>query len=887
MTASTSMPAQIGRYEIRAVLGQGGMGTVFHAYDPRFERDVALKVLAFHLLGHEGLRARFEREAKTIASLEHPAIVPVYDFDEHEGQPFLVMRLMPGGTLTDRLAAGPLPTAEVARILKRIGSALDEAHAQGIVHRDLKPGNILFDKYNNAYLSDFGIVRLAEGTGVDLTGTGMVGTPGYMSPEQIQGKTIDGRTDIYALGVLVFEMLTASKPFTADTPAMIMMKQITEPIPDIHNLRPDLPADVDALIARSLSLQREERPASAGELVQLLQAMAVAATQAAENLAAEKQEDQSAADIPPPVPPTTIEPETPPPPSPEDVPEEAEMVGDLAATVVATPPPESLPPSPAPATALPAGASSRPGWLPALIVVIGLMFIAGAIGTVILVFSQFSADEPAVAESSTAEPSTSEPAGETDLETDDSSGLPDDEQPLDIGRAIDEAYKFLEDGDYEDALALTAAVLEADPENLPALEIRHFSLRDLGRFDEAIAAAERMVALEPENSGFIGELAVTQDWAGDTDAALATVERCLEQDPEYAGCWFLLGAFRRDQGDLPAAREAWLRALEIEPENSEISRELAWVIMETDGDLDLARQFAARAVELDPEDAANWHAQAVLAAAAGDEILAVESFRRYLEMAADGECAECVAEAEAFLTEQAANLPVEAAQDIEGAGMFALMLNIQEPVLEDLRVRQALALAVDRNVLADRAREAGFLEVEPSSAWLHPALLRLDYVDSGLSFTPDMAQFLLAEAGYPEGEGFPTLILQTNPDPRNEPVLLGVQEMWREILGIEVEIEIIEGDYFARLAQETPPLYRLGYGAGPDENPMNLLRTFFAADGEGNFMDYNNPEFERLLAEAERTDDPQARRGLFVEADNLVTAGDTVVIPLFHHFFER
>ena len=169
-------PTHIGRYEIRGELGRGGMATVYHGYDPRFKRDVAIKTLPREFLHDPGFRARFEREAQTIASLEHPAIVPVYDFGEENDQPFIVMRLMTGGSLVDRLRRGPLPLSEAARILSILAPALDEAHTHGVIHRDLKPGNILFDGRDQPYLSDFGIAKLTE-TSVAFTATGIIGTP--------------------------------------------------------------------------------------------------------------------------------------------------------------------------------------------------------------------------------------------------------------------------------------------------------------------------------------------------------------------------------------------------------------------------------------------------------------------------------------------------------------------------------------------------------------------------------------------------------------------------------------------------------------------------------------------------------------------------------------
>ena len=201
------------------------MATVYEAKDPRFDRVVAVKVLPREFMHDPEFRGRFTREAKTIAALEHPAIVPVYDFGEEDGQPFLVMRLMRGGSLTEKMLAGPISIEETSQILKRIGSALDRAHSMGIVHRDMKPSNILFDEYGEAYLADFGIVQISSSTDALTVSGSLVGTPAYMSPEQVYGdKKLDGRSDIYALGVILFQMLTGTPPYSADTPARMMMK---------------------------------------------------------------------------------------------------------------------------------------------------------------------------------------------------------------------------------------------------------------------------------------------------------------------------------------------------------------------------------------------------------------------------------------------------------------------------------------------------------------------------------------------------------------------------------------------------------------------------------------------------------------------------------------
>jgi serine/threonine-protein kinase len=268
------IPKQIGRYEIKEELGRGGMAMVYRASDPEFGREVAIKVLPPEMLHDPSFRARFKREAKIIASLEHPAIVPVYDFGEDNGQPYLVMRYMTGGSLAQRLQQGLMALPEVARIVSALAAALDEAHSKGIIHRDLKPANILFDQHRLPYIADFGIAKLAEGT-ASFTGSAVVGTPAYMSPEQVRGEhDIDGRSDLYSFGLIVFEMLTAQQPFKADTPVAMAMKHIGEPPPRLRIVRPDLPPACQDVLDRLLAKDRAERPANAVEVAQDLEAIA-------------------------------------------------------------------------------------------------------------------------------------------------------------------------------------------------------------------------------------------------------------------------------------------------------------------------------------------------------------------------------------------------------------------------------------------------------------------------------------------------------------------------------------------------------------------------------------------------------------------------------------
>lgn len=264
------IPEKIGRYIIISELGRGGMATVFNANDPSFDRRVAVKVLPRTFLHDPQFRVRFEREAKMVAALEHSAIVPVYDFGEEDGQPYIVMRLMSGMSLADKLKDGKLSLAEAVKIITHLASALDAAHAKGIIHRDLKPGNILFDQYNNAYLSDFGIARMSAGADT-ITGSKILGTPAYMSPEQIQGeKDIDGRSDLYSMGVMFYHMLVGNTPYQATTPAKVMMMHILEPVPDLLGALPDMPPAIEVWLEKVLAKEPDERFSTAREMAEAL-----------------------------------------------------------------------------------------------------------------------------------------------------------------------------------------------------------------------------------------------------------------------------------------------------------------------------------------------------------------------------------------------------------------------------------------------------------------------------------------------------------------------------------------------------------------------------------------------------------------------------------------
>src|SRR5687768_2947902 len=324
--------AQLGAYRITSVIGRGGMGVVYLAQDTILERRVALKLLAPQYTSDASFRARFERESRVAASLDHPNVVPIYEAGEVDGVLFIAMRYVAGPDLRaviDR--EGRFTPARALGIVAQVASALDTAHAHGLIHRDVKPGNILLaaghgaDGGEHAYLTDFGLTKhSASKSGLTQLGQ-MVGTIDYIAPEQIAGAGVDGRADVYALACVLFELLAGRPPYLRDTDLAVMAAHLHEPPPSLTELRPDLPVAVDALFARALAKRPDERHPSASALVHDARATLLAAPPVAGHqptvIATRPTEAETVAASTPPVvipPPTYVPPPptyTPPPPT--------------------------------------------------------------------------------------------------------------------------------------------------------------------------------------------------------------------------------------------------------------------------------------------------------------------------------------------------------------------------------------------------------------------------------------------------------------------------------------------------------------------------------------------------------------------------------------------
>ena len=287
---SPGIGTTLGRYRLIAPLGAGGMGEVWRAHDANLDREVAVKILAQGALSDRPTRERFRREAHVLASLSHPGVATIYDFDVQDGIDFIVMELVHGGSLESRLESGPLPIDDVIRIGAAIADALHDAHVRGFLHRDLKPGNVVLTRDGKPKILDFGLALLLAGnkTSGKLTQTGtIVGSLPYMSPEQLLGEADSVRTDVYALGVLLFEMTTGRRPFVKERAEALMFEIFGNAAPSLRSIRPEVPPELDRLVGDCLAKEPGQRPATAAAVAEALRSVGSGTRSSAAPLATE------------------------------------------------------------------------------------------------------------------------------------------------------------------------------------------------------------------------------------------------------------------------------------------------------------------------------------------------------------------------------------------------------------------------------------------------------------------------------------------------------------------------------------------------------------------------------------------------------------------------
>jgi Flp pilus assembly protein TadD len=543
---SFSPGENVGAYRIVEQLGSGGMATVYKAYHAALDRYVAIKVIHPAFRGDANFASRFRREARVVAKLDHPNIVPVYDFSQHQGSSYLVMRFVEGETLKARLRRGPITLPEILGVVRPVGNALDYAHSQGVLHRDIKPSNVLLRQDGQVFLTDFGLARIVEAGESSLTRDALVGTPQYISPEQAMGKgELDARTDIYSFGILLYELFTGRVPFQADTPYAVIHDHIYAPLPLPSSINPNLPPALEQVLLKALAKKPDDRYSTASQLVAAVE-QAVARTVG--------------------VPPAEAAVKPTPPPKPGAAP------GD--ARTVAVEPAQA--PTKRPGTAPGPAADAKPtpgvgrrrrrllllGALAVLIVVavaVGLLVAGGGARE-----AELQAEETPVAEPPSVEeqPSAEQPA----IERPSLKEAPPDQ---DIGALIERGVELAAHGEIEAALDAFETAIQLDPHAMPAYVEAARALFQREEPGPAIDFLRRAVAANPEDIDvrlFLAQALVAQDrW----DEAIPQLEWLLEREPEMVEAHAYLSVhLATNVGDLDGAHHHAAEALRIDPDSA-------------------------------------------------------------------------------------------------------------------------------------------------------------------------------------------------------------------------------------------------------------------------------------------------------------------------------
>ncbi|MCI0475179.1 MAG: protein kinase [Anaerolineales bacterium] len=545
----------VGPYRVIEPLGQGGMATVFKAYHPALDRYVAIKVLHPAFKEDPNFNARFTREARIVAKLDHPNIVPIYDFAEHQGTPYLVMRFVEGKTLKAVLRDGLLPVSRVLAIVHPVTEALAYAHAQGILHRDIKPSNIMRANDGHIYLADFGLARIAQAGDSTMSQDMLIGTPQYISPEQARGELATERSDIYSLGVVLFEMFTGRVPFSADTPYAIIHDHIYTALPLPTAINPNLSKDVERVLLKALAKDANARYASATELMSALEQ-------------AEGIDAANVATISPP--PAPLVPILPPPTLPEPIAPMPGAVTPATPKITAAPALDLTPVLPQPRR------SSR-----------GKILVA--LGAMVLAFLLCGGIAFAIGQRSAISKMLGVPFGPPDpasaIKTKAAAN------PQDPATFIQLAEEYAKQKDFEAAFAAYDRAIKLAPRNARAYVQAGRLATRLGDFERANKYFSQGRNVAPDDLELLlahGDLFF--EWKKYDDAR-ATYERALKNDPNNAQLLWRLANAQRMLGQLADALRNYTRALAIDPNLPEAHFGMGMLMLERGNKDEARRQF--------------------------------------------------------------------------------------------------------------------------------------------------------------------------------------------------------------------------------------------------------------------------------------------------------